>query len=131
MTQDINIIIGQNIRNHRKGRSWSQQKLAKKVGITYQQVQKYETAQNAVSAAKLKKLAEILECSVQDFYYDPDSIINAEGIYRPSQMETLKINEMIGNFLKISDSPALQEHICVIVHNMALEHERQKLSAGF
>ena len=126
MTDKINIIIGQNIRNRRRKMCITQKKLSLLIGISYQQLHKYEVGVNAVSAAKLKQLSEIFECGVQDFYYDVEADF-AENIYKPSQIETQKIKSIIRDFVSV-DSPSLQEHICVIVRNIALEYRRQMMN---
>ena len=51
---------------------FSQQKLADELGITFQQVQKYENGANRVSAAKLAILSEILQVSIT-YFYDEDA----------------------------------------------------------
>ncbi len=61
-------MIGWNIRNLREARDLSQRALAKPLGITYQQIQKYENGQNRISAAHLYNLSVILECSTEDFF---------------------------------------------------------------
>ena len=126
MTDEINIIIGQNIRNRRRRMCITQKQLGSLIGVSYQQLHKYEVGVNAVSAAKLKQLAEIFECGVQDFYYDREADF-VENIYKPAQAETLKIKAIIRDFVSV-DSPSLQEHICVIVRNIALEYRRQMMS---
>lgn len=53
MTHKLNLIIGKNIRNYRKRHGWTQKYLGALLGITAQQIQKYENATNAISAEKL------------------------------------------------------------------------------
>lgn len=50
----------------------TQAELGKVIGVTFQQVQKYERGFNRVSAATLLKIANALQCSVADLYNDPD-----------------------------------------------------------
>jgi len=56
----IDVKVGQNIRSMRVVRGMSQEKLAEGLGITFQQVQKYEKGTNRVSASKLQQIAGIL-----------------------------------------------------------------------
>ena len=44
----------------------TQQKLAKQLGVTFQQVQKYESSSNAVSGYRLKQLADIFNVNMSD-----------------------------------------------------------------
>ena len=48
----------------------SQEKLGDRLGLTFQQVQKYEKGSNRVSASRLFRMSEILGVSVQFFYDD-------------------------------------------------------------
>jgi len=60
--------VGQKIRAQRILRGLSQTELGNKVGITFQQIQKYEKGWNRVSAGRLKQIAEILEVPVSFFF---------------------------------------------------------------
>lgn len=60
--------VGLRIRMRRKELGVSQEKLAESIGLTFQQVQKYERAANRVSASKLWEMARALETSVAYFY---------------------------------------------------------------
>jgi len=60
--------VGLRIRLRRKELNLSQEKLAESIGLTFQQIQKYERAANRVSASKLWELARALEISVAYFY---------------------------------------------------------------
>lgn len=60
--------VGLRIRMRRKELNISQEKLAEALGLTFQQVQKYERAANRVSASKLFEIARALNASVAYFY---------------------------------------------------------------
>ncbi|WP_333587979.1 helix-turn-helix domain-containing protein [Phenylobacterium sp.] len=60
--------VGLRIRLRRKELGVSQEKLAEAIGLTFQQVQKYERAANRVSASKLWEMARALKTSVAYFY---------------------------------------------------------------
>ncbi len=61
--------VGLRIRNRRTLMGISQEKLADSVGVTFQQVQKYERGTNRVSASRLYRFSKILGVSI-DFFYD-------------------------------------------------------------
>jgi DNA-binding XRE family transcriptional regulator len=48
----IDLLVGSRIRMFRKGRKMSQAQLGKKLGVTFQQVQKYENGKNRVGASR-------------------------------------------------------------------------------
>ncbi len=60
--------VGLRIRMRRKELGISQEKLAESIGLTFQQVQKYERAANRVSASKLWEMARALNTSIGYFY---------------------------------------------------------------
>lgn len=64
------ITVGANIRRIRELRRMSQEKLAAALGVTFQQVQKYERGLNRVSASKLALIAQTLACSLADLFGD-------------------------------------------------------------
>lgn len=66
--------VGARIRERRKSLHMSQEKLAEHLGLTFQQVQKYERGFNRVSASKLYEIARTLGASIAyffDHYADP------------------------------------------------------------
>jgi transcriptional regulator with XRE-family HTH domain len=62
------IEIGQKIRALRLERGLSQSGLAEGIGLTFQQVQKYEKGTNRVSAGRLQKIADMLNTPVMFFF---------------------------------------------------------------
>lgn len=64
MPDPIDIDVGARIRVRRKELGYSQAYLAEHLGLTFQQVQKYERGSNRVSASMLVRIAERLSCTV-------------------------------------------------------------------
>jgi transcriptional regulator with XRE-family HTH domain len=60
--------VGRRIRARRLARDMSQTDLATQLGLTFQQVQKYEKGTNRVGAGRLKRIAEILDAPITYFY---------------------------------------------------------------
>ena len=58
--------IGNRIRSHRKAKKISQEVLGEALGVSFQQVQKYEGGANRVGAARLKVIAKFLDVSIND-----------------------------------------------------------------
>lgn len=67
---DLDRSIGRHIRRLRQEQRRTQQQIADAIGISCQQVQKYETAKNRVSASTLFVLAQVFRVSVLEFYDD-------------------------------------------------------------
>jgi transcriptional regulator with XRE-family HTH domain len=66
----IDVHVGSRIRMRRQLISMSQEKLGELLGITFQQVQKYEKGSNRISASRLFYTAKILGVPVQSFFED-------------------------------------------------------------
>ena len=73
MTENIRPVdrsVGRRVRMVRVSRGLSQTALASKLGLTFQQLQKYESGANRVSASRLHDIARILGVEVASFFED-------------------------------------------------------------
>jgi len=68
MAHIVDVHVGKRIRQRRWLVGMTQQKLAEHVGIKFQQIQKYETGANRVSASRLWDIADALEVDVAFFF---------------------------------------------------------------
>lgn len=68
--------IGRKVQARRSVMGYSQARLAQAIGVTFQQVQKYEAGVNRVSASRLWKIAGVLRVGVGHFYEDFDEILD-------------------------------------------------------
>ena len=66
----IDIHVGSRIRLRRNRLGMSQEKLGESLGITFQQIQKYEKGTNRVGASRLQAIASILSVPVSFFFED-------------------------------------------------------------
>ena len=66
----IDIHVGSRIRLRRTMLGMSQEKLGESLGITFQQIQKYEKGTNRVGASRLQNIASILNVPVSFFFDD-------------------------------------------------------------
>jgi transcriptional regulator with XRE-family HTH domain len=66
----IDVHVGSRVRLRRNMLGMSQEKLGEKLGITFQQVQKYEKGTNRVGASRLQAIASILDTPVSFFFDD-------------------------------------------------------------
>src|ERR1700730_16340593 len=62
--------IGRRIRPLRRERGLSQTELGTPIGVTFQQIQKYEKGANRVSAGRLHRIAELFNVPITFFYAD-------------------------------------------------------------
>ena len=77
MKHPVDVHVGKRIRHRRWMIGMTQQQLADKVGIKFQQIQKYETGANRVSASRLWEIARALEVPVERFFSGFDEALMA------------------------------------------------------
>ena len=77
----LDVAIGQRIRERRRALGLSQVALAEAVGLTFQQIQKYERGSNRISFSRLVEIAEALSCQLSDL---------AEGLIAASPADELE-----------------------------------------
>lgn len=65
---DVDAHIGAQLREFRMSKKLSQSKLAEELGVTFQQVQKYENGSNRLTCGKLYIFAQMLGKSPADFF---------------------------------------------------------------
>ena len=68
MKHGVDVHVGKRIRHRRWMIGMTQQQLAEKVGIKFQQIQKYETGMNRVSASRLWDIARAVDVPVSFFF---------------------------------------------------------------
>ncbi len=73
MPHPVDVHVGKRIRHRRWLVGMTQQQLAESVGIKFQQIQKYETGANRVSASRLWDIADALDVAVSFFFEGIDS----------------------------------------------------------
>jgi transcriptional regulator with XRE-family HTH domain len=85
--------VGMRLRVQRMVRGLSQTELGEAVGVTFQQIQKYERGKNRVSASRLQQIADVLKVA-PDFFFEETRTKKA-GDSGPS--ETILIDEFISS----------------------------------
>ena len=93
--------VGSRVRMRRLMLSMSQEKLGEKLGLTFQQVQKYEKGTNRIGASRLQHISQILKVPVSFFF---------EGVSGGKQSEDgskAPVADYVSEFLSSSDGLAL------------------------
>jgi transcriptional regulator with XRE-family HTH domain len=103
---NIDVEVGRLVRVQRISRGLSQTELGNQIGVTFQQVQKYESGANRVSASRLKRIADVLAVKVGYFFIglqgsetelSPEETIRRELMQRPETLELVRL------YYKIAD----------------------------
>lgn len=124
----IDVHVGSRIRLRRTMLGMSQEKLGESLGITFQQVQKYEKGTNRVGASRLQNIADILSVPAAFFFEDApgEGAVETDGMAEAattyvvnflSSSEGLQLNR---SFVKISD-PKVRRRIIDLVKALASE----------
>jgi transcriptional regulator with XRE-family HTH domain len=127
----IDSYVGARIRTRRQLLGMSQERLAEQIGVTFQQVQKYEKGINRIGARRLQRIAEVLHTSPSFFFEQGDSQpLAVRGLDGPDHTdpvaEFLRTKEgLVLNraFLKIAD-PEIRESIIALVTAMGQAESR-------
>jgi transcriptional regulator with XRE-family HTH domain len=115
--------VAAQIRIQRKARGLSQTELGKALGVSYQQIQKYENGKNRLGASRLQQIANVLDVA-PDFFFEGES---ARVLGSSGAKETALIQDFISSrdgihlskaFLKISDAK-MRRSIVALVKQIA------------
>ncbi len=85
----IDVHVGNRIRVRRQLIGMSQEKLGELLGITFQQVQKYEKGSNRISASRLFYAAKTLGVPVQFFFDDLPGLEDQGGLAEPREEDSV------------------------------------------
>jgi transcriptional regulator with XRE-family HTH domain len=127
----IDSYVGARIRMRRQLLGMSQERLGEQIGVTFQQVQKYEKGINRIGASRLQRIAEVLQTSPSFFFEQENSeSLTLQGLDLSANMdpvaEFLRTKEgLVLNraFLKIADSN-IRETVIALVKAMAQAESR-------
>ena len=84
-TQVWDVEVGRRIRARRVEFGMSQTDLGKPLGVTFQQIQKYEKGTNRVSAGRLKHISRLLQVPMA-FFYDSDEVEPSSETASPTRL---------------------------------------------
>jgi transcriptional regulator with XRE-family HTH domain len=126
----IDAHVGGQVKLRRAVVGMSQTELANRLGITFQQVQKYEKGANRIGASRLYLIAEILNVTVQSFFEGAEAVVvDAPGAYDGAKDETVKKYEefirspggieLCKAFVSIDD-PTVRKRIVALVKSVSV-----------
>jgi transcriptional regulator with XRE-family HTH domain len=93
--------VGSRVRMRRMMLGMSQEKLGDALGLTFQQIQKYEKGTNRIGASRLQQISQVLQVPVSFFFEGGPNATNASGLAEaPSPA-------YVSDFLATSDGLAL------------------------
>ena len=127
MPNPVDVHVGARVRTRRLLIGMNQETLARALGLTFQQVQKYEGGANRVSASRLSQIAEILGVPIAYFFNDLEldggapSLREVEARERLQRPETI---DLIRSYYAIGDQE-IRHQFLEMVKAVAQSHQRQ------
>jgi len=118
----VDIGVGSRVRGRRILLGMSQERLAEALGITFQQVQKYEKGTNRISASRLHDIAQILDVPPGYFFEEITGVKLSSASQSPraadsdplSKRETL---ELVRAYYRIAD-PRVRHEIVALMRSL-------------
>ena len=102
MVHSVDIHVGQKIRQRRWLIGMTQQQLAEAVGIKFQQIQKYETGMNRVSASRLWDISRVLDVP-PSFFFDGLEASDAPEVQEDKLLKKRETLELLRTYYQIPD----------------------------
>ncbi len=112
----VDVHVGARLRQRRTLLGMNQTKLGSSIGLTFQQVQKYEKGTNRISASRLYALSGTLDVPVEYFFGDMPTAVGASSptlgrgrakkppSYEPDPMATRETLELVRAYYKIENA---------------------------
>ncbi len=128
----VDVLVGRRVRLRRVLLGMSQEKLGDAIGLTFQQVQKYERGANRIGSSRLWELAQVLDVPVGYFFQEEGQEGGAAGLAEdgeayqaPPAAEADRLTdretmELVRAFKRIED-PAVRRRIADLVKALASE----------
>ena len=105
MKNPIDLHIGQRVRHRRWLLGMTQQQLAQAVGIRFQQIQKYESGANRISASRLWDLARALEMPVSFFFDGLESAKDQTASADDGLLQNKETMDLIRAYYGLDEGP--------------------------
>jgi|SRR6516225_5158839 transcriptional regulator with XRE-family HTH domain len=122
--------VGSRVRMRRLMLAMSQEKLGAALGLTFQQVQKYERGANRIGASRLQQMSHILQVPVE-FFFERGPDASAPHGSNGNALSMAQIDDFVSDpdglrlmraFLRI-DNAALRRRIVMLVQEIAGDHD--------
>lgn len=125
----VDVHVGTRVRLRRKTLKMSQEQLGDQLGITFQQVQKYERGTNRVGASRLWAISKVLDVPVQYFYDGlPDGVEEGENSERPEIYEFINSTDGVALAMAVSQikNKAVRRQILELARSLAAQENAEE-----
>ena len=121
----VDVHVGSRVRLRRTLLGMSQEKLGDALGLTFQQVQKYERGANRIGASRLYDLSRVLDVPVSYFFEEFGDLPAVAGLgeasadpYQPNPMMKRETLELVRAYLRIAD-PQIKRRVFELTKALA------------
>lgn len=119
----VDELVGRSIRWRRREQGLSQAQLAGRLGITFQQLQKYENGQNRISVGRLAQVALALDTPIESFFFGVEelqllAVRFPEALDRQSLRASAEIFDLLAALFSLPD-PAQRSAIIRMIRSVA------------
>ena len=121
MFHPIDVYVGKRVRFKRKVVGYTQSDLGERVGLTFQQIQKYEKGENRISASKLFQIAQTLRTCVSFFFEGYEQVKESAANNEVLVDDKQSIN-LVQSFKAIKN-PKLKKRIMLLIDSVSEEDE--------
>ena len=118
----IDRLVGLRVRLFRTAQGLSQSRLAEDLGITFQQVQKYEKGTNRISASRLFEIARLLGVSITELYGDAGGAILEPADGAVDALPSMLDHKIIRALSRIHDD-RIKRKVLALIKTLAPEAE--------
>lgn len=119
--------IGEEIRRIRTLRGYSQETLAEKIGVSYQQIQKYEKGDSELKINRLESIAEALEVPLLELInINFSELSDPKQNYREKNQKLFQLTKEEQDFLRLYrkiKSPDVRKSIITLIKSLLKEEE--------
>jgi transcriptional regulator with XRE-family HTH domain len=115
----VDIYVGRRVRMRRIEMNMSQEFLGDQIGLTFQQIQKYEKGANRIGASRIQQIGKVLEVPASFFFDGAPGGWEGESSSQnsPALLELLGTREgqiLINSFVRITDAEIRRSFVCLI-----------------
>ena len=117
-------LVGQRIKMLRKSKGVSQTALGRALGVTFQQIQKYENGVNRVGASRLSEVGRALEVPVSTFFEEGGALLD-QG--QQEVFELLRARgavDLLNAFITIEDDRLRREVLAIVQSAARMEQDQ-------
>jgi transcriptional regulator with XRE-family HTH domain len=119
------ITVGRNIRIHRRNKGLTQTSVASRIGVSFQQLQKYEQGMNRVGGGRLFRIAEVLELPISALFEEGPLIRDEAGNSALELLAQRHALRLLRSFAQIDDLEMRQAVLQVVERFVSLRRSPQ------